>query len=55
MLPSALADDFEAFLRRQSATVSATVNAPAVGDAEPQRFAPGADIRRDAPPLPRIR
>ncbi len=48
MLPSALADDFEAFCVANPQPCP-LLERTAVGDAEPQRFAPGADIRRDAP------
>ena len=48
MLPSALADDFEAFCIANPQPCPLLERTP-VGDAEPHQFAPGADIRRDAP------
>ncbi len=48
MLPSALAGDFEAFCIANPQPCP-LLERTAVGDAEPPRFAPGADIRRDAP------
>ena len=48
MLPAALADDFEAFCIANPQPCP-LLERTAVGDAEPPRFAPGADIRRDAP------
>ena len=48
MLPAALADDFEAFCAANPQPCP-LLERTSPGDSEPPRFAPGADIRRDAP------
>ncbi len=48
MLPADLADDFEGFCAANPQPCP-LLERTAPGDFEPKRFAPGADIRRDAP------